>query len=125
MADPRVAKLAQVLVQYSLALQPGDEFELNTSPLAQELNLAVYREAVLAGANVLVSNGVPGASELFYRLASDAQLDHVSPIAVGIGYPESGSQNHSSVHWDMLCDIADSEIRVDRELFYKDGNFVS
>jgi aminopeptidase len=45
-------------------------------------------------------------------------------LAVGHGYPESLSQNESTVHWDMVCDLRDGgEIRVDGELFYKDGKF--
>jgi aminopeptidase len=45
-------------------------------------------------------------------------------MAVGAGYPETGSLNKSSVHWDFICDVRqDSEIRVDGELFYKDGDF--
>lgn len=80
MTDPRVARLAQVLVNYSLNLQPGEEFLLQSSPLADELNLAVYTEAVRAGAHVLVLNSLPGASEVFFKYASDAQLDYVSPV---------------------------------------------
>jgi aminopeptidase len=80
MPDPRVSKLAQVLVHYSLGLQPGLAFGLQTSPLAQELTLAVYKEAILAGAHVSVINETPGQNEIFLRYASDAQLDHVSPI---------------------------------------------
>jgi aminopeptidase len=45
-------------------------------------------------------------------------------MAVGAGYPETGSINKSSVHWDFICDVReDSEIRVDGELLYKDGAF--
>jgi len=45
-------------------------------------------------------------------------------MALGAGYPESGSQNESSLHWDMICDMRqDSEILVDGELFYKNGQF--
>jgi aminopeptidase len=80
MPDPRVTKLAQVLINYSLALTPGEEFELRTTPLARELNLVVYKEAIQAGANVLVVNGLPGESEIFFKYASDAQLDYVSPV---------------------------------------------
>jgi aminopeptidase len=75
--DPRVAKLAKVLVNYSLALKPGDQFVLRTSPLAEELNLAVYEEAIKAGANVFVQQSMPGADEIFYKYASDAQLDFI------------------------------------------------
>ena len=46
-------------------------------------------------------------------------------MALGAGYPESGSVNESSIHWDMICDLKNGgEIRVDDELVYKDGEFV-
>jgi aminopeptidase len=80
MPDPRVTKMAQVLVQYSLDLQPGAEFILNTTPLAEELSLAVYKEATLAGAHILALNDLPGSQEIFYRHASDAQLDYDEPV---------------------------------------------
>ncbi len=80
MADPRVAKLARVLVNYSLELKPGQKFWLRTAPLAEELNLAVYEEAVNAGAHVFVDQRMPGAEEIFYRYASDEQLEYISPI---------------------------------------------
>ncbi len=46
-------------------------------------------------------------------------------MALGAGYPETGSKNKSSIHWDMICDMrTDSEILVDGELLYKNGQFV-
>lgn len=46
-------------------------------------------------------------------------------MALGAGYPETGAKNKSAIHWDMICDMrTDSEILVDGELFYKDGQFV-
>jgi aminopeptidase len=80
MTDPRITKLAQVLVHYSLNLQPGEKFRIRTSPLAEELSLAVYREALLAGAHITVQNDLPGAAEIFFKLATDEQLTHISPI---------------------------------------------
>ena len=80
MPDPRVTKLAQVLVQYSLDLQPGELFTLRTSPLAEELSLEVYKEAVKAGAHITIQNSLPGAEETFYKFASEAQLIHISPV---------------------------------------------
>jgi aminopeptidase len=80
MTDPRVTKLAQVMTGYSLELRPGQQFWLRTTPLAQEFNLAVYTEAVKAGAFVWVQQSIPGAEEAFYRYASDVQLDFVAPI---------------------------------------------
>jgi aminopeptidase len=46
-------------------------------------------------------------------------------MALGAGYPETGSKNKSAIHWDMICDLrTDSEILVDGRLFYKNGEFV-
>ena len=54
----------------------------------------------------------------------DEKIGGTMHMAVGAGYPETGSQNHSSVHWDFICDMRkDSEILVDGELFYRDGEF--
>ncbi|HEX9386872.1 MAG TPA: aminopeptidase [Anaerolineales bacterium] len=80
MADARIEKLAKVMVNYSLELKPGQKFWLRTTPLAEELNLAVYEEAVKAGAHIFVDQRMPGAEEIFYRYASDEQLDYISPI---------------------------------------------
>jgi aminopeptidase len=80
MPDPRVSKLAQVLVKYSLDLQPNELFTLRTSPLAAELNLEVYKEAIKAGAHVTIQNRIPGASEIFYKYANSDQLEHISPV---------------------------------------------
>jgi aminopeptidase len=45
--------------------------------------------------------------------------------AVGSGYPETGSKNKSIIHWDMICDLrTDSEIRVDGEVIYRNGQFI-
>lgn len=79
MSDPRIDKLAKVLVSYSLDLQPGEDFFINTAPLAQELTLAVYKEALLAGAHPLIITHTPGATEIFFKNASDEQLDYISP----------------------------------------------
>ncbi len=55
----------------------------------------------------------------------DEKIGGTVHMAVGMGYPETGSLNKSAVHWDMICDMRqDSEILVDGELFYKDGGFV-
>ncbi len=53
MADQRLTKLAQILVHYSLEIKPGDQLEIRTNPLAQELARLVYQEALIAGAHVL------------------------------------------------------------------------
>ena len=81
MPDPRITKLAKILVHYSLEIQPGQQFVIETHPWAEELTLAVYEEAIRAGAHVIILSSTPGAREIYFKYASDAQLDHVSPIA--------------------------------------------
>ena len=45
--------------------------------------------------------------------------------ALGAGYPETGSVNKSVIHWDLICDMqADSEMRVDGEVVYRNGKFI-
>ena len=55
----------------------------------------------------------------------DEKIGGTVHIALGTGYPDTGSKNKSVIHWDMICDMRqDSEIHVDGELFYKNGQFV-
>lgn len=79
MPDPRVTKLAQILVDYSLELKPGQLVWLRTAPVAQEFNLAFYEAAIRAGTHVLVDQSIPGAEELYYKYGSDAQLEFLAP----------------------------------------------
>ena len=54
----------------------------------------------------------------------DEKIGGTLHVAVGAGYPETGSRNESAVHWDFICDMRqDSEILVDGELFYRNGQF--
>ncbi len=53
----------------------------------------------------------------------DEKMGGTIHLALGSGYPETGSKNESAIHWDMLCDMSQSEIKVDGVLFYKNGKF--
>lgn len=54
----------------------------------------------------------------------DEKIGGTLHMAAGAGYPETGSRNKSTLHWDFICDMRnDSEILVDGELFYKNGEF--
>jgi aminopeptidase len=55
----------------------------------------------------------------------DEKIGGTLHMAVGAGYPETGSKNQSAIHWDFICDMRDdSEITVDGDLFYKNGQFM-
>lgn len=80
MSDPRIKKLAQVMVHYSLGIKRGQKVYLQTTPIAQEFNLAFYEEAIRAGANVSVLMELPGSDEALLKFGSNQQLDFVSPV---------------------------------------------
>lgn len=80
MVDPRVSRLAQVLVRYSLKLKPGDLFRINADAITAPLVREVYKEALLAGAHPFTNIGIGELEELFYKHASDAQLRYISEL---------------------------------------------
>ena len=65
-----------------------------------------------------------GIQKFTKNILFDEKIGGTLHMAVGAGYPETGSKNQSAVHWDFICDMRqDSEILVDGELFYKNGAF--
>ena len=77
MTDPRVDKLADVLVSYSVAVRPGDKVMIRGDALAEPLLKAVYARVLQAGGHPLMLISLPGTEEMFFRCASDEQLQHV------------------------------------------------
>jgi aminopeptidase len=56
----------------------------------------------------------------------DEKIGGTIHLAVGSGYPETGSKNKSSLHWDMVCDLRkNGEVYADDELIYKNGRFLN
>jgi aminopeptidase len=65
-----------------------------------------------------------GIQKFTKSILFDEKIGGSFHMAVGAGYPETGSKNKSAIHWDFICDIhEDSEVRVDGDLLYKDGEF--
>jgi aminopeptidase len=55
----------------------------------------------------------------------DEKIGGTVHMAVGAGYPETGSVNRSSVHWDMIVDLRHGgQVKVDGEPFLRDGRFL-
>ena len=66
-----------------------------------------------------------GIDKFTGQILFDEKIGGTVHMAVGLGYPDTGSVNKSSIHWDMICDMrTDSTIHVDGELFYENGQFV-
>ena len=54
----------------------------------------------------------------------DEKIGGTVHLALGQGYPHTGSLNSSAIHWDLICDMRDGgEIVVDGEVFYRAGEF--
>ncbi|HEU68603.1 MAG TPA: aminopeptidase [Candidatus Acetothermia bacterium] len=67
----------------------------------------------------------PGVQRFTKNTLFDEKIGGTIHLALGKGYPESGSKNSSAIHWDMVCDLRQGgEVRVDGKLFVKDGTFL-
>ena len=76
MADPRLIKLAQVLVHYSTKVKPGDFVLIQAEDAALEWIMAVAEEAIKAGAHVEVLVDIPEVKEKLLKFGSEQQLTH-------------------------------------------------
>ena len=80
MTDPRIERLARVLVHYSLKLKKGHLVRISGASLAGPHIAAAYREALAAGAYPSVRVGLEGLEEAYFRAATDEQLRFVSDL---------------------------------------------
>jgi len=81
MADPRIEKLADTIIDYSLEIKEGDFFQITSPPIAAPLIEALYVRAIQRGAFVYPDIYLPSLAPLFLKHASEAQLDWVPPTA--------------------------------------------
>ena len=80
MTDPRVAKLADLLVNYSLELQSGQIVRLDGGTVAAPFVRELYRSALRAGANPRTRVEVEGLDVIAVGEATEEQLTFVSEI---------------------------------------------
>ena len=81
MNDPRVDKLAQVLVNYCAEVQPNQTVALDGHLVTRPLMVATYREIIRAGGHPFVIWRDSEMQEIFIKEGSDDQLSH-TPEAV-------------------------------------------
>jgi len=65
-----------------------------------------------------------GIQRFSKNMLFDEKIGGTIHFAMGLGFTACGGRNESGLHWDMLCDMAESEITIDGDLFYKDGKTV-
>jgi aminopeptidase len=78
--DPRVENLAKILVGYSTRVGEGDTVVIDGESAAEPLLLAIYEETLKAGGLPVLNVGIEGQTAAYYKLASDAQIEWVSPV---------------------------------------------
>jgi aminopeptidase len=78
--DPRVRKLAKLLLHYSLELKKGQLFKIRGESVAMPLIQAAYEEAVDIGAYPYVEVTLPETQEYLFKHGSDHQLKYLSPM---------------------------------------------
>jgi aminopeptidase len=76
-------KLAKLIVNYSVNVQPGDKVLINTATNAEDLTKEIYREVLIAGGNIVrINYSFNGQEELFFKYSSDDQLKFVDPLYI-------------------------------------------
>lgn len=132
MTDPRVKKLAEILVKYSIQIKKGDLIELNFGVDAKELALECYKLILKKGAYPIVNAGVPGFAYNYYKYATKEQLMKFPKLAMIETKMSSGSIGiGGSYNTKELTSIDPKKISLRRkvtkrisDLHLKRGNWV-
>ncbi len=77
MIDPRIEKLAELIVNYSIEAKPGQKVLLNGSVKAQPLLLELYKKVLQQGAHPFMLPILEGQNYTFMKYANEEQLDFV------------------------------------------------
>ena len=83
MADQRLARLGELIVGYSLGLQAGKVFRIDTPYVGVPLAIELYRAGLRAGALPYANVELEELPEILVRDGSEEQLDFVPPAAMG------------------------------------------
>ncbi|MBN1428974.1 MAG: aminopeptidase [Anaerolineae bacterium] len=79
--DPRADKVAEVMVNYSVEVQPNDLVLIRIlDPLAEPLALEVEKHVLKAGGHPMFLMAPSRSGEIFFKYAGDEQLDWVNPM---------------------------------------------
>ena len=81
MSDPRLARLATLLVDYSLGLREGEVLRINSTDTAAPLILELQKVALARGAHAYANVALEGLSELLVAEGTKEQRSFVSDLA--------------------------------------------
>lgn len=74
MADTRIGKLANILVNYSINVKKGERILICGTTLAAPLIKELYRKILQCGAHPITEIELPGMQYIYYKEAQDDQL---------------------------------------------------
>lgn len=77
MHDPRVEKLANLLVNYSVEVRPGDRVAISSPNIARPLTEALFTAVLKAGGFPLVVAPPQETLELLFRFGSKEQIEYI------------------------------------------------
>src|SRR5690349_16686355 len=80
MRDPRLEKLADVLVNYIVGVKPGQLVRISGPPISSPLITEIFRKVLAAGGYPHVRMAPEQLSEILVRHGSDDQLRYVNPV---------------------------------------------
>lgn len=112
MKDPRVDRMARILIDYSANIQSGDRILLETEPAAEPLVRALFERTLERGGHphlmINLSGQVTqsGFDDLFLRKADAEQLNYISPFyQMAYKQFESRIRIHSSTNTKSLTNV--------------------
>ncbi|MBR9705074.1 aminopeptidase [Candidatus Pacearchaeota archaeon] len=73
--DPRTRKLAQLIVRYSLKVEPNTNVVISGGEEAREFILELYKEVLLRGAYPIVNVSLNGMSDFYFKYANSNQIN--------------------------------------------------
>ena len=80
MSDPRLAKLADILVNYSARVRKNDLVKIMGSAVTEPLLVEIFKAVLRAGGQPYLAMNSDEATEAFLKLAGNSQLDYSNPI---------------------------------------------
>ena len=119
--DPRVEKLADVMVNYSLELKKGDWVRIQGTPSAMPFIKVFYKKAIEIGANPFYLPIVDDLIEIHLKYGSDEQLkfvpetlkyeaEHLDALMAVFGYDNTKFLSNTDPQRQALAQVARKSI---------------
>jgi aminopeptidase len=81
MVDPRITRLADVLLGYCVKLKKDQLVVIQSTELASPLVRELYKKALQIGAHPYTRISIEGIEETYYKYSSREQLKYISPVS--------------------------------------------